>query len=331
MTLDTSEFAVGVACIYPDANVRPLTRPRLGLTLGAVAALLVLPTIASGALSAPTAPASNSATFQDSTGENAAAPDITTVTLSNDDTRMITFQLAIPNRQQFSQDMELDVFVDTDNNAATGNVDFVPGADYVIQYYRGEAALFKWDGTDFTRSFGNPPAVTLAVSYAGGVATIRISADELGNTKAFKALVFAISGIVVDPVTGVEDFTNVEVDTAPNYGVGFYPFEIKVTPATLVAKRFTAVPARPAAGKPFTLRLVAARSDTGAVVQNGRVTCVGRVGNARLRATVARVVAGAATCTWNIPLAAKGKPFRGSVAVVFEGLKAAQAYAGRVR
>ena len=320
---------MGATRIYPDANVRPLIRPGLAVTV--LAALLALPTMASGALSGAAGPASNSATFEDSTGEIAAAPDITTVSFSNDDTRMITFRITIPNRQQFSQDMELDVFVDTDNNAATGDAEFVPGADYVIQYYRGEAALFKWDGTDFTRSFGNPPAVTLSTSYAGGVATIRISADELGNTKAFRALLFAISGIVVDPVTGAEDFTNVQVDTAPNYGIGLYPFEVKVTPATLVAKRFTAAPARPAAGKPFTLRLVAARSDTGAVVQNGRVTCVGRVGNARLKATVARVVAGAATCTWNIPATAKGKPFRGSVGVVFEGLKASQAYAGRVR
>jgi hypothetical protein len=227
--------------------------------------------------------------------------------------------------------MELDVFVDTDNNAATGDPEFVPGADYVIQYYRGEAALFKWDGTDFTRSFGNPPAVTLAVSYAGGVATIRVSADELGATKALRALLFAISGIVIDPVTGAEDFTNVQVDTAPNYGIGLYPYEVQITPATLVVKRFTAAPRSPAAGRPFTLRLVAARSDTGAVVQNGRVTCVGRVGNVRLRAQVARVVAGAATCTWTIPAKAKGKPFRGSVAVVFEGLRAAQAYASRIR
>ena len=320
---------MSVTRIYPDASVRPLTRP--GLVVASVSVLLALPTIASGALSTASAPASNSTTYQDSTGESANAPDITTVTLSNDDTRMITFRIAIPNRQQFSQDMELDVFVDTDNNATTGDAEFVPGADYVIQYYRGEAALFKWDGTDFTRSFGNPPAVTLSTSYAGGVATIRISADELGNTKVLRALIFAISGIVVDPVTGAEDYTNVEVDTAPNYGIGFYPFEVKVTPATLVAKRFTAVPARPAAGKPFTLRLVAARSDTGAVVQNGRVTCVGRIGNARLRATVARVVAGAATCTWNIPATAKGKSFRGSVAIVFEGLRAAQAYSNRVR
>ena len=107
--------------------------------------------------------------------------------------------------------------------------------------------------------------------------------------------------------------------------------EVKITKPTLIVKSLKPTPAKPAAGKPFTLRLVAARSDTGAAVQNGRVTCLGRLGSARLTAQVQRVQGGAATCTWSIPANAKGKTFRGSVAVAFEGLKAQQSYAGKVR
>ena len=110
-----------------------------------------------------------------------------------------------------------------------------------------------------------------------------------------------------------------------------YPYEVKITPPTLVVKSLEPTPTAPKAGQPFTLRLVAARSDTGAAVQNGRVTCIGRVGNARLKAQVQRVQGGAAVCTWNIPASAKGKAFRGSVAVVFEGLRASQSFAGKVR
>jgi hypothetical protein len=73
-----------------------------------------------------------------------------------------------------------------------------------------------------------------------------------------------------------------------------------------------------------------ARSDTGAIVQNGRVSCLGRAGNARLRATVQRVVGGWATCTWLLPPNSKGKRFRGSVAIVFEGLRAAESFSGRI-
>ncbi|MCI0632507.1 MAG: hypothetical protein L0206_01095, partial [Actinobacteria bacterium] len=194
----------------------------------------------------------------------------------------------------------------------------------------GEAALFRWDGTNFTRRAGDPPATSLIFSYQGGV-TINISTAELGNTRALKFNVIVFSGIVVDPTTGDLDFTNAVGDIAPAAGAGLYSYEVKITPPTLVVRSFKSTPKSPTAGRAFTLRLVAARSDTNAVVQNGRVTCVGRVGNARLKAQVQRVVGGAATCTWNIGPKATGKTFRGSVAISFEGLKVAQSYSRKVR
>ena len=132
-----------------------------------------------------------------------------------------------------------------------------------------------------------------------------------------------------DQTTGAIDCTNCKRDLAPL--IGLYTYALQITKPTLVVKSLKPTPARPIAGRSFTLRLVAARSDTGAVVQNGRATCVGRVGSARLKATVQRVQGGAATCTWNLPATAKGKTFRGSVSVAFEGLKASQSYTGKVR
>ncbi len=310
--------------------MRPLTRP--GLLVAIAVAVVALPTVASGALSSPTAPtavAANSTTYQDSSGENPAAPDITTLTVSNTDAGLIQFRVNIPNRAQLGQDMLILLFVDTDANPDTGDPESI-GADYVIQIFGGEAALFRWDGSDFTRRAGDPPATSLIFSYQNG-ATITMSAAELGNTKKFGFAVIAISGVAVDPTTGDTDFTNAVADVAPASGAGLYQYEVKITPPTLVAKSLKPTPKNPIAGRTFMLRLVAARSDTGAVVQNGRVTCVGRVGNARLTAQVQRVQGGAATCTWNLPVTARGKTFRGSVAVVFEGLKAGQSYSGKVR
>ncbi|MBM2822374.1 MAG: hypothetical protein HW413_1120 [Thermoleophilia bacterium] len=308
--------------------MRSLTRP--GILLAITVAVVALPTIASGALSetaAPTSVAVNSTSYQDSSGENPAAPDITTLVVSNTDAGVISFKINIPNRPQLTQDMLIALEVDTDNNPATGSPD---GTDYAIELFFGEVALFRWDGTNFTRRAGDPPATSLIFAYQGGV-TITISAAELGNTKGFRFNAVAISGVIIDPVTGDLDFTNAVADSAPAFGAGLYSYEVKITPPTLVVKKLAPTPAKPTAGRAFTLRLVAARSDTGAVVQNGRVTCVGRLGSARLKAQVQRVVGGAATCTWNIPVTAKGKTFRGSVAVVFEGLKASQGYASKVR
>jgi hypothetical protein len=315
---------------YADPVVRPLTRP--GLIVAIALAVVALPTVASGAFSTPAAPqaiAANTMNYQDSSGENAAAPDITTLTVSNSDAGVVQFRVAIPNRAQFTADMLLLLFVDSDANPQTGDPTEL-GADYVIEIFGGEAALFRWDGTNFTRRAGDPPATSLIFSYQGGI-TVTISAAELGNTKRFGFSFVAVSGITIDPATQDLDFTNAVADIAPAADAGLYQFEVRITPPTLVVRSLRSTPRNPTAGRTFTLRLVAARSDTNAVVQNGRVTCVGRVGNARLRAQVQRVVGGAATCTWNLPATAKGKTFRGSVGVAFEGLRASQAYSKKVR
>jgi len=312
--------------------VRSLTRP--GSLLAVAVAVVALPAVASGALSAPSTPtaiAANTTSYQDSSGENPAAPDITTLTVSNTDAGMLAFRINIPNRPALTQDMLIGLFVDSDNNPATGDTDpLTAGAEYAIEVFGGEAALFRWDGTGHTRRPGDPPATSLLFSYQGGI-TITISTAELGNTRALRFNVLAFSGITIDPATSELDFTNALADIAPAAGAGLYQYQVKITPPTLLVKSLKPTPKAPTAGRAFTLRLVAARSDTGAVVQNGRVTCVGRIGKARLRAQIQRVVAGAATCTWNLPPTAKAKTFRGSVAVVFEGLRASQSYAGKIR
>jgi hypothetical protein len=300
---------------------------RIGFALAAGASLVVLATAA--AAPAETAyVAANSATFQDSTGEDPTAPDITSIVVSNDDAGIVSFRVNVPNRPTLGQDMLFEIWADTDNNAATGSPD-LGGADYVMQLVRGEISLYKWDGTDYTRRFGDPSAVTMTFSYQAGL-TARISAAELGNTKAFKFFVVAVSGLVVDPVTGALDGANSKADVAPGGGVGLYAYAVNVARPTLVVRGVTTTPRAPKSGQTFTMRMTTARSDTGAVLQNGRVTCVGRAGTARLRAQLARVQGGAVVCTWQIPANAKGKTFRGTATVVFEGLRASRSFSRRI-
>jgi len=302
--------------------VRPLTRPWLVLAIAV--AVVALPAAASGALSGPAAPAANSTTYQDSVGEDPAAPDITTIVTSNDDAGTITFRINVPNRQQLTQDLVTILDIDSDANQATGDPDNF-GADFILQYILGEAILFKWNGSDYALSATQS---SLTSSWSSGP-TFKINASDLNNTRRFAFDALVVSGVVFDQNTGAIDCTNCKRDFSPL--IGLYPYELQITKPTLVVKSMKPTPAKPVAGRPFTLRLVAARSDTGAAVQNGRVTCVGRLGSARLKAQVQRVQGGAATCTWNLPATAKGKTFRGSVSVAFEGLKASQSYAGKVR
>jgi hypothetical protein len=297
------------------------------MLLAIAVAIVALPTVASGALSGtagPTLAAANSTTYQDSTGEAPGSPDITTIVVSNDDAATISFRINTPSKPQYSPDVVVIMDIDSDANQATGDPDNF-GADYLVQLVQGELLLFKWDGADYSVS---ATQASLSYSWAGGP-TIKINASDLNNTRRFNFGVLTVSDVVFDPLTGAIDCTNCKRDFAPT--VGFYPYQIKITPPTLVVKKLTPTPKAPIAGRVFTLRLVAARSDTGAAVQNGRVACVGRIGTARLKALTQRVVGSAATCAWNIPAAAKGKSFRGSVAVAFEGLKASQSYAAKVR
>jgi hypothetical protein len=311
---------------------------RTGLVIAAAALVVVLPT-AAGALpqgaESSSAVSANSQTFTDSTGENPAAPDISTIVVSNTDAAMLSFRINIPNRAQLGQDMVMLLWVDADNNAATGapGPDDPPGTDYVFELVRGEILLYRWDGTAFTRRFGDPSSVTLSFAYASGSLTLRISASELGNTRRLRFYVFLIGGIQYDPVTQ-EPFCPsppCPSDDAPGGGAGLYPYQLIVAKPTLVVRRLATTPRAPAAGKRFTMKVTAARSDTGAVLRNGRVTCVGRAGKARLKARVARVVGGAVTCTWLIPANAKGKAFRGTATVRFEGLTATRSFSARIR
>jgi hypothetical protein len=306
---------------------------RTGLALAVAGAIVALPTVASGALplgaAAPAAPAANSTTFQDSTGENAAAPDITTVVVSNNDAGVIQFRINVPNRPAFGRDMLIGLTINSDNNAATGDPDSF-GGDYAIELFGGEAFLYRWDGTNFTRGPGNPPATSLLFSYQGG-ATVTISAAELGNTRRLGVSAIVISGIGVNSETGDLDFSSAVADAAPAIDAGLYQYQLSIARPTLVVRGVTASPRTPQAGRSFTLRMRAARSDTGAAIQNGRVACVGRAGSARLRATSARVQGGQVTCTWQIPANARGRTFRGSVSVVFEGLRASRSFSARIR
>ncbi len=76
-------------------------------------------------------------TFNDSVGEDPAAPDVTTIVVSNDDAATLSFKINIPNRAQYAADVALIMFLDSDANQATGDPESL-GADFIIQLIQGE-------------------------------------------------------------------------------------------------------------------------------------------------------------------------------------------------
>jgi hypothetical protein len=289
-------------------------------TLLAAAAVVAMPT---SALARDAATASNSQTFTDSTGEDANAPDITTIVVSNDNAGLVTFKLNISNRPTFTDDMLALVFLDTDRKASTGDSQD-GGAEYVLELDPGVVTLFKWNGSDYLAA-GSQSSVTFGYDSTG--ATLRASAHDLGNTKGFNFYAVAVSGITTDPM-GNADFTNAHSDAAPDAGHGVFTYQV-LAKFSLSVKAFTTGPKPAKAGKKFSASLAANESDTNGPVQAGTVKCSAIVGGKHLTASAHRVANGIASCSWTLPRTATGT-LHGTVSLTVQGATVVRAFSVNV-
>jgi len=296
--------------------------------LGLIAALAAVFPVVGGA--SPARTLANSVTYQDSRNEDPKGPDINTVVVSNNNAGLITFKIDIPNQAQLSGEKIIDILVDSDNNPKTGDPSPVnPGADYAIELFQSAATLFQWDGQTYSRSAAGPSQATLIFADSPTGPTISISNAELGNTNKLNFQVSAVSGITLD-AAGNLDFTNAHVDAAPDFGHGLYAYDVKTAPLKLLAKNFKTAPSRPRAGGSFSMKMSVVRNDTGAVLEGGTVNCAAKAGGSRLAARVHRIANKVAQCTWAIPGSARGKAFRGSITVVFEGKKVTKTFTATI-
>lgn len=285
-------------------------RSRLAILLGLAALLVGVPAALGGSSHA----VANSQTFDDSVGEDASAPDITSVAVSNDDAGLITFQVNISNRPALTPDMFLLVFLDTDQNASTGDPNSL-GADYAIDLEPGSVVLFQWNGTTYIQA---PSQTSLTYAYAATGATIHVSVADLGRAKGISFGVEAVSGLVVD-AAGNPNFDNAHADLAPDSGHGFFPYQV-LTKLVLTVTAFTTSPKPAKAGRTFSVSLAAAENDTKGPVRAGTVTCPATIAGKRALPVTHVVANGIATCVWRIPKAAKGRIMRGSITLTLQGV-----------
>jgi hypothetical protein len=304
-----------------------MTRRMTGLIamaalLSAAAVLVALP---NAALGKATRSASNTQTFTDSTGETPNAPDITTLTVSNDDAGNLTFQVNVPNRPTLTPDMLMLIYLDTDNNAATGDPQ-VFGTDFLVQLVAGSVNLFPWTGTTYGTSVATP---SLTYSWTAGVATIHLSDSALKGTKKFNFAVEVDSGIAVDE-SGNPDFTNALFDVAPDPGHGTYQYNV-LTTLKLTAGAFTTSPKPAKSGKSFSAGFAATENDTGGPVKSGTVTCTATVAGKHIPAAHKGSIAnGVASCVWPLPKKDKGLTIRGTVTLTVKGVSLHHSFANKI-
>jgi hypothetical protein len=295
-------------------------KARLLLVLVLGVALAAVPTVASGDSSRA---AANSTTFPDSIGEDPAAPDITNVVVSNDDAGLITFQVNISNRPTMTQDMFLLIFIDSDQNAATGDQQAY-GADYLIELDPGNVGLLQWNGSDYVSASSQ---TSLTYAYSNG-ATIHISATDLGKTKAINFGVIAFSGYMID-ANGNPDLSQVKRDAAPDFGHGLFSYQV-LTKLVLTVTAFTTAPKPARAGRPFTVSLAANENDTNGPVAAGRVSCAASIAGKRLIARTHTLTNGVAVCVWRVPATAKGRTIRGLITLTVRGTSLTRGFSARV-
>jgi hypothetical protein len=296
-------------------RVRLLTILVLGV------ALVAMPAVALGA---DARHRSNTQTYPDSIGEDPNAPDITSVVVSNDDAGLITFQVNISNRPALTQDMFLLIFLDTDQNSATGDPQAY-GAEYVIELDPGNVGLLQWNGADYANASSQ---TSLTYAYGTTGATIHVSAADLGKAKAFKFGVIAFSGYAVD-ASGNPDVTNLKRDAAPDFGHGVFSYQV-LTKLVLTVTAFTTAPKPARAGRPFTASLAANENDTAGPVQAGTVGCGASIAGKRLVVVTRAVRNGIAVCVWRIPGRARGRVVRGLITLTVRGTSVTRGFSARI-
>lgn len=273
---------------------------------------------------ASSATAANRQTYPDSIGENPSAPDITSVDASNDDTGLTTWKINISNRPTLTQDMLVELYLNTDGSTSTGD-QTVFGADYVIDLASGQVELYKWNGSDYKSA---PSQSTLTYAYDATGATIKVNASDLGATKAVTFIADAVSGITIAS-DGSANFTNAHADVAPDPGHGTFAYQVLAVLKLSVAS-FVTTPKVLHAGGKFSASLAANENDTGGPVSGGSVACVATLAGKRLTAAAHAIANGVAACTWKMPPTAKGKTLKGTVTLTLRGATAARSFSAVV-
>jgi len=294
-----------------------------GVAASAFAAQASTAHAAPAVVNAPRHVLANSVVFPVSPPGDPNAPAISSVTVSNDDNGKLTFAIGITNRPALTGDMDISIFLDTDQNPQTGAV-AVGGAEYAIDLSDNSVDLAKWDGTNLM--YMNPSPVSLVYTYSNG-ATITVNAGDIAaGLTGFNFFVGAASGIGGTPAN--PDFSNAHFAFAPAQGHGMFNYPIKITPLQLSATGLKTSAAQ--AGKTFTASLAVTATRQDALANGATVTCTAKVAGKSLPVKARGYSNGQATCSWLIPKTAKGKKIAGSVGVSVQNLQASKQFSATV-
>ncbi len=249
------------------------------------------------------------ATFPDQAGDHDAAPDITSVTVSDTAAGMIEVKVETPNYRVLPPDKVVGVGFDLEGRPQA--------ADDVFAAYAVGPDIVQVDREEHGILAPSELPNTASAAYEDGVLTLSVHRRELDG-----AALVGVSAIAFDLVGDGEsegqDFEgDVEaLDTAPDDLTGTL-FSYRLSHRAPVQLRITETlrsRTRPRAGGPFSHSVVVRRLDTYRIVRSGTVTCAAFVSGKRVPA-VGRFVAGKAQCSLRLPPKGNVSTLRGTLTV----------------
>jgi hypothetical protein len=268
----------------------------------------------SSAGAVPVVRTSTIATFQDSVGEVAGGPDISAVTVSLDGA-VLTVDATVAGMPEVMSDGEVMFLLNTDGNSTTGSLN---GADYVLflDMKTLEGSVLHWNGSDYVDA--DKVADPSRTMIGGGGAGFMFNLANLGSPTHID---FAMAVLKGSTDSGL-------MDVAPDSGLWGFDTTVAPTPtpapkptpvpAPAVVKPVfgtpTMVPAKPVAGKRVVFTLAVKRSDTGARLTTGKMTCDPSV-SGKVISHAESFKGGTAKLVFTLPKSAKGKTLKVKVTI----------------
>jgi hypothetical protein len=125
---------------------------------------------------AGTALAGNSGSFSDKTGDARPAPDLASLSVSNDDNGTVTMRIGLADRNTLASDDEVQIGLDTDQNPDTGSMFY--GAEYGFDLTGPQPTFLRAGPSGFLEE--TPPPGSFQVRTEDGAVTFVFKASELG-------------------------------------------------------------------------------------------------------------------------------------------------------
>jgi hypothetical protein len=261
--------------------------------------------------------AAGTASFSDPAGDSGSAPDVTSVTVSNDDRGLITFRIGVPNRATLGPDDAVAIPFATNTPGQAGLRD--DGVNFVLGLEGKAVFLQRWSGSTML-DFGPR---SLQGSFADGVLTVSVRQDDLVPGFPSPAVPTELTFYVVGFA-----FNGQEVaaeDDAPDASDQFWTYRLVQPPRIVVT--YVRAPTTVRAGTRLIVQLGAAWSDTGRVVKPTKVSCRAKLGSRALKGTAT----GPANCSWLAPKGKRGKTIRGSITLTSGAAVVTRSFSTRVR